>query len=117
MPPVVLAAGDMPALLVASENTYHQPWRPPCGVTIPVDPSSKSEMTSGLAAQARVLLPPVPVEVPPVPVLPPVADEPPVPVLPPVPVPVLPPVLPPPTQLPLLQVCPEPHLLPQLPQL
>jgi hypothetical protein len=134
MPPVVLAAGDMPALLVASENTYHQPWRPPCGVTIPVDPSSKSEMTFGLAAQARVLLPPVPVPVPPVPVLPPVADEPPLPVLPPVadeppapvlppvpgavpPVPVLPPVLPPPTQLPLLQVCPAPHLLPQLPQL
>jgi len=65
-------------------------------------------------------LPPVADE-PPVPVLPPVADEPPVPVLPPVPGPVppvpgLPPVLPPPTQLPLEQLCPVPHLLPQEPQ-
>src|SRR5580692_11214956 len=89
MPLVALAAGDMPALLVASEKTYHQPWRPPCGVTIPVDPSSKSEMTVAVAAQAPGLVPPVPV---------------------------LPPVLPPPTQLPLEQLCPVPHLLPHEPQ-
>jgi hypothetical protein len=63
-----------------------------------------------------VLVPPVPLDDPPVPVLPPVP-------VPPVPVPVPPvpgePPVPgpdPPVQLPPLQVWPVPHLLPQLPQ-
>lgn len=140
--PVELAAGDMPALLVASENTYHQPVRPPCGTTTPVVPSSKSEMVVAAAGQPEgrlpspppvpvplppvpVPLPPVPVPLPPVPVpLPPVpVPLPPVPVpLPPVPVPVppvpvVPPVLPPPTQAPLLQFLPPLQTVPQLPQL
>src|SRR5579863_218392 len=135
--PVELAAGDMPPLLVASENTYHQPVRPPCGTTTPVVPSSKSEMVLASAGQPEgrvpppppvpdplppvpVPLPPVPVPLPPVPVpLPPVpVPLPPVPVpFPAVPVPLLPPVLPPPTQAPLLQFLPPLQTVPQLPQL
>ena len=67
-----------------------------------------------------VPVPPVLVPVPPVPVpVPPVpVPVPPVPVpVPPVPVPVLPPVLPPPTQAPLLQFLPPLQTVPQLPQL
>src|SRR5882724_10618916 len=51
-----------------SLNVYHHPWRPLCGTTMPVVPSSKSEIVSAPAGQpAGRLLPPM------LPVMPPIA--------------------------------------------
>src|SRR5262249_17463981 len=86
--PLAFFAGVCEAPAVGSLKVYHQPWRPPCGIVMPLVPSSKSEIVSAFAGQpAGRVLPPPPVMLP----MPPFAPATPLPPRPPV----MPPVSPP----------------------
>jgi len=111
--------GTVPTI---SANEYHEPFRPPCATTMPF-PSSKSEMSSGVAGQPGgrpvappSVLPPPSVAVPAVPVVPavpPVPGEPPTPPDPPAPVtPPAPPFEPAAPEVPPLVVLPPAAALP-----